>query len=198
MHIGPSRDADSFISRERRSQLIAATIEVLAEDGFAQTTFARVADRAGVTPGLITYHFGTKHQLMTAVVEHVRTDMERHIERAIEDAGTHGGTLTALIGEYVRYCADKPAHLVAAGHVEDNLAGLTPDDGAAHFEALLREGQAAGEFRTALNTRVAAVALLSALEAAPTELAGRPDSDPTEYAEQLADIFLRGIQRDPQ
>lgn len=45
-----SRDA-------RREQLIAATIEVLAKRGYARTTLTEVANQAGLSHGLVNFHF---------------------------------------------------------------------------------------------------------------------------------------------
>ncbi|MBI2718100.1 MAG: TetR/AcrR family transcriptional regulator [Rhizobiales bacterium] len=53
-------------SREhRRQQLIDATIESLARRGYAQTTMTDVAVTAGVSHGLVNFHFDTKEKLLT-------------------------------------------------------------------------------------------------------------------------------------
>ena len=40
---------------------------MLARDGYAKATFARIAEEAGISPGLITYHFGTRDELLDAI-----------------------------------------------------------------------------------------------------------------------------------
>lgn len=53
-------------SREhRRQQLIDATIETLARRGYAQTTLTDVALTAGLSHGLVNFHFETKEKLLT-------------------------------------------------------------------------------------------------------------------------------------
>jgi TetR/AcrR family transcriptional repressor of bet genes len=53
-------------SREhRRQQLIDATIETLARRGYAQTTMTDVAVTAGVSHGLVNFHFETKERLLS-------------------------------------------------------------------------------------------------------------------------------------
>lgn len=49
--------------------LVAAGSELFAERGFQQTTFAELAERAGISRGSITWHFGSKEGLLIAVVE---------------------------------------------------------------------------------------------------------------------------------
>jgi AcrR family transcriptional regulator len=57
------------ISRgQRRQQLIDATMHVLARKGYAQTTLSDVAAEAGVSHGLVNFHFESKEKLLTAVL----------------------------------------------------------------------------------------------------------------------------------
>lgn len=49
----------------RRQQLIEATIETIAERGYARTTLTDVANRAGLSHGLVNFHFETKEKLLT-------------------------------------------------------------------------------------------------------------------------------------
>jgi TetR/AcrR family transcriptional repressor of bet genes len=53
-------------SREfRRQQLIDATIATISRKGYAQTTLTDVAKVAGLSHGLVNFHFQTKEQLLT-------------------------------------------------------------------------------------------------------------------------------------
>ncbi|GEM_PF-4098691 len=64
----------SFIEVARRSQIIEATIVVLAEKGYTNTTFVRIAEQAGFRPGLISYYFKNKDELtyeVLATITHV-------------------------------------------------------------------------------------------------------------------------------
>jgi AcrR family transcriptional regulator len=66
-------------SGERRTQaersaatvdaLLDATIECLVEDGYANTTTSRVAERAGVSRGAHLHHFQTRSALVAAAIE---------------------------------------------------------------------------------------------------------------------------------
>ncbi|MFN3971716.1 MAG: TetR family transcriptional regulator C-terminal domain-containing protein [Gemmobacter sp.] len=48
----------------RRVQLIEATIEVIARHGFARTTLTEVARLAGLSHGLVNFHFQSKDKLL--------------------------------------------------------------------------------------------------------------------------------------
>ena len=54
------------MSREsRRAQLIESTIETLALRGYARTTLTEVARTAGLSHGLVNFHFETKEKLLS-------------------------------------------------------------------------------------------------------------------------------------
>jgi AcrR family transcriptional regulator len=59
-------------SATTRQALLDATIRCLVEDGYANTTTARVAERAGVSRGAHLHHFQTRSALVAAAVEHLR------------------------------------------------------------------------------------------------------------------------------
>ena len=52
----------------RRTQLIAAAISSLHDHGYAETTVARIAARAGVSPGIVHHYFNGKDDLLFATM----------------------------------------------------------------------------------------------------------------------------------
>ncbi len=54
-----------------RSRLIDATFGLLVERGYANTSTALVAERAGVSHGALFNHFGSRDELMVACIEEV-------------------------------------------------------------------------------------------------------------------------------
>ena len=61
----------TFIETARRAQIVAAAIDTLAEVGYARASLGRIAQRIGISRGLISYHFAGKDELMTEVVREV-------------------------------------------------------------------------------------------------------------------------------
>jgi len=49
----------------RRDQMLRAAAELIAERGFSETRISDVATRAGASPALVVYYFGTKDHLLT-------------------------------------------------------------------------------------------------------------------------------------
>jgi AcrR family transcriptional regulator len=59
-------------SATTQQALLDATIECLVQEGYANTTTTRVAERAGMSRGAHLHHFQTRSALVAAAVEHLR------------------------------------------------------------------------------------------------------------------------------
>ena len=55
---------------ERRAEILETTCQVVVERGFAATRVADVANKLGVSTGLIHYHFESKDQLLAEAFQH--------------------------------------------------------------------------------------------------------------------------------
>jgi AcrR family transcriptional regulator len=75
--------------RERREQVVAAAIEVIAERGHASTRIADIAERAGMSPGHVLYYFGTKDLVLMEALRSVEERM--HAEAGAELAAIPAG-----------------------------------------------------------------------------------------------------------
>jgi TetR/AcrR family transcriptional repressor of bet genes len=71
----------------RRLQLIEATIDSLAKRGYAETTMADVADGAGLSRGIVNFHFESKEKLLVATLQHMYDEYSAHWRGALERAG---------------------------------------------------------------------------------------------------------------
>ena len=73
-------------SATTRQALLDATIACLVEEGYANTTTARVAERAGVSRGAHLHHFQTRSALVAAAVEHLRVRRAEELMAAADAA----------------------------------------------------------------------------------------------------------------
>lgn len=71
----------------RRQQLIEATIDSLAKRGYAETTLADVADGAGLSRGIVNFHFESKENLLIATLQYMADEYANHWSSALEKAG---------------------------------------------------------------------------------------------------------------
>jgi len=54
---------------KRRREIVDAAIELFGTNGYAGTGVAAIAKKAGVTPSAVIHHFGTKENLLKAVLD---------------------------------------------------------------------------------------------------------------------------------
>lgn len=72
---------------QTRQELIEATIESLAKRGYEATTLADVASGAGLSRGIVNFHFETKEKLLVEVLRHLSDEYRGHWRGAIRAAG---------------------------------------------------------------------------------------------------------------
>ena len=71
----------------RRQQLIESTIAVLARKGYAGLTIADVAKEAGLSAGIVIFHFNSKDELLAAVLGALAAEYRSHWAERMEAAG---------------------------------------------------------------------------------------------------------------
>ncbi len=82
----------------RRQQLIEATMRSIAEHGIAHTTVARVAEKAGLSQGIMNFYFEGKQALLLATLEYVESEFQRvRREKKRSSAKTPEAQLDAII-----------------------------------------------------------------------------------------------------
>jgi TetR/AcrR family transcriptional repressor of bet genes len=70
-----------------RQKLITATINSIAKRGFADTTLARVSAGAGLSRGIVNFHFRSKDTLFLEVLRFLSREYQENWARAFAEAG---------------------------------------------------------------------------------------------------------------
>jgi betaine-aldehyde dehydrogenase len=81
----------------RRRQLIEATIDTMADSGFAATTLALIGQKAQVSPGLIAHYFEDKDGLLEATLRNLASRLARGVSRRLRAARTPRERVQAVI-----------------------------------------------------------------------------------------------------
>ena len=85
--IGGERKSRKASKETRQQQLIDATIDSLAKRGYSDTTLANVADGAGLSRGIVNFHFESKEKLLIATLQFMSDEYAGHWNNALEKAG---------------------------------------------------------------------------------------------------------------
>lgn len=63
------------VNHQRRAELLDAAVEYAAEHGFSELSWRPVAAGLGVSPTTLVHHFGTKEQMLEAILGRLRERM---------------------------------------------------------------------------------------------------------------------------
>lgn len=84
VHDVKSRVTDEALVQRRRSQIIAAAVELFSHQGYYNTTIQDVARKAGVSSGLIYQYVSDKEDVLLlallSVLDHYRQEIPRALE----------------------------------------------------------------------------------------------------------------------
>jgi TetR/AcrR family transcriptional repressor of bet genes len=81
-----------------RRKLITATINSIAKRGFADTTLARVSAGAGLSRGIVNFHFRSKDALFLEALRFLSREYQENWARAFDQAGpSAAGKLEAVL-----------------------------------------------------------------------------------------------------
>nr|WP_246398116.1 helix-turn-helix domain-containing protein [Mycobacterium vicinigordonae] len=185
---------------------MTASIEVIAEFGWAQTSIRKIADRVGVAMSAVLYHFGTKDNLVDAIVAEMYRSALLAVAPALQAETTSAGKLTAYIRANIAYFDGHRMQLAALAQLG---VGYRPSDGRRLDElgmtdelrkelavldptAILVAGQQDREFGE-FPVESMSVALRGAVNAVVERILREPDFDARAYAEDLVTIFNRAV-----
>ncbi|MGE3073274.1 MAG: TetR/AcrR family transcriptional regulator [Dehalococcoidia bacterium] len=197
------REQPSFIEAARKAQIIDATIEVIAELGFANASLAQIAKRAGISKGVIGYYFPSKDDLVRAAVEAFYLTGHEEMMADVQKATTPTEMLRLYIRHNIGYIDRNRQATKVMGEIIQNFRTPSgelvykPEDAepmVAGTAALFDWGQNTGEFRKH-DSRVLAVMLRAAMDAFAGQLAIEPDLDVEHQIEEVTEMFLGAVRK---
>jgi AcrR family transcriptional regulator len=91
------RSARAARAAETRQRILEAARRVLAEEGSDGFTTRRVAELAGISHGMVHYHFQDKRDLVLALIVHARRDWVEPLEELVDGPGSAEQRMRAVI-----------------------------------------------------------------------------------------------------
>ena len=90
----------------KKAALLQAAKELFGEYGYAETTFKKISDRAGVALGLLTHHYGNKEKLFLASGLDVLEQFLAHLKAAVAGAPTGYDAVMRFCRAYLDFSID--------------------------------------------------------------------------------------------
>ncbi|MBG9839001.1 transcriptional regulator [Bacillus tropicus] len=94
---------DSFIAEARREQIILACINTLEEVGYNNLSLTKVARKAKISTGLISYHFNDKLYLMNRTLQFLVEKQNEFISNRVLLAQSEINKLETFIEAHLAY-----------------------------------------------------------------------------------------------
>jgi len=188
----------TFIETARRAQIVDAAIDTIAEVGYSRASLGRIAARAGISRGLISYHFTGKEELITEILRGVIEQSRAYMLPRITAQSTGPGMLRVYIESNLTFIREHRNHLIAIVEIarhriaEGAPRGLSdhePDQAVRALAQLLARFQQSGDLRSDFDPRAVAIAIRAAIDVAPARLSADPQFDIDSYAQDIIQVF---------
>ncbi|MBF0379149.1 MAG: TetR/AcrR family transcriptional regulator [Desulfamplus sp.] len=128
--INPNLNADTVptqiknpeLVKERRRQIVDATVHLFVEHGYHKTTTRMIAKAVGFSIGSLYEYVGCKEDVLFLVCEAIHGEVQRAVEEALS-CGTENGrsTLAEVINEYFNVCDQMNDHILLMYQVSQFL-----------------------------------------------------------------------------
>jgi AcrR family transcriptional regulator len=188
----------TFIEQARRAQIIEATIEVLAEYGYSNLSFARIAKHASISPSLISYHFRDKKELLNEVLFAIGGERVAHMQHSIATMTSATDKLRAAIEVDLAHMGTHPKRFQALVEITFNMRsakgtliymGDIEDPGLTALREILEMGQKNGEFAK-FDAGSVAMIIDAAMSNFLAQFPLRPSFNLESFTANLVDVAL--------
>jgi AcrR family transcriptional regulator len=191
----PASRAGYAKSRDTRARILAAALEEAGASGIHGTSMAGIAARAGVAVGSLSYHFGSRAELIRELMGQLMADYLERVRDAEAAAAEAGGDYfareRAVLLAYVAHVRRHPAYVRLADEIKLHEPELYRRGAGAWTERMagrIRAGIAEGVLRPMSEAEIALKA--SFLLGARHSLEQVVESDASLSDEALVDAYL--------
>lgn len=197
----------TFTNRARRAQIVESAIDTIADLGYAKASFARIAERAGLSSTrLISYHFAEKDDLIQEVLSTVVGRFTAHVAPRVDVETTPSAKLRTALEANVDFVQSHGRDVVTLQEIQRNyrtadgrpVMAQRAEEDLKVIEEWLRQGQRQGEFRR-FNTQAMALFILSLRNGVIQRYHVGPDLDLDTIARELTTLVDLATRRpDPR
>ena len=195
--------AESTRKRDKRRQILEAAVCVFARTGFHKSRVSDVAKAAEVADGTIYLYFKSKDDILISIFEETMGEMIEGVQTAMAE---HEDPLDQLRSFATFHMGNVESHTDVAKvlQVELRLSNTfmkeyRPTRLQEYMDIIgrvIEEGQASGVIRTDVNPIIIRRAFFGALDEIAMQWILTPQAryGLAESAEQIADLFVRGLR----
>jgi len=155
-NLQPVSQKKSFIEEARRRQIVETAIQTIAVQGFSQASLAEIARKAGISKGVISYHFAGKDELVEEILRSLLRQPAEFIKERVGQRETALEQLRAYIEANFEFMESHRDNYVAlvdlwgrrGNSEEENRFNADAYEPSRHYLAhILEAGREREEFR---------------------------------------------------
>ena len=188
-------------TEERRGQIVEGLLAVMAERGYERATIQEVARAAGLSPGLVHYHFHDKQEILLVGVNELAARVRARVAARVARASGARAKVDAFLDAYLATGKDADPAAVAAWVTISAEAVKQPEVRAA-YEKVAREDLErleglCAEVVGARRARSVAAGLFAAIQGYFVLAAAAPGLTPKGSAAATAKRMAKGLLDEP-
>lgn len=188
---------------DKRRQILDAAVEVFAESGFHKSRVSEVARAAEVADGTIYLYFKSKDDILISIFEETMAEMIEGVQAALAAVSDPLDKLRAFAVFHMGN-VERHRNVAKVLQVELRLSNTFMkeykptrlQDYMDVIGGLIRDGQSQGVIRGDANPTILRRAFFGALDEIAMQwiLTPNPHYGLIDSAEQIADLFVRGLR----
>lgn len=154
--------------RDTRELLLNSATELFAEHGVAATTFAMIAERAGVTPAMLHYYFKDRDQLCDAVIDDRLLRIITAVWAPVDSEASAADTIRGIVERLLEHIEAMPwipslwirEILNEGGLLREKLVSRAPFDILRPLVTAVAREQALGTLNPEINPMLLAISTI--------------------------------------
>ncbi len=190
------------ISTERHDAILQTAIKLFGAKGYQSVTIDEIAKTAGVSRGLIHYHFGNKEDLLLQIVSSGKSIISESLNVISQSNGSARNKIREALRVYMQLATSRLAvaqmMLIAffeVPHTQRIRSDLLEayEEIRLQFRGLIDEGLANREIRPMDGAVAARLAIGMALETIKMATLEEGSIDPDQAADEITGVLFDGI-----
>ncbi len=176
---------------EKREEILSIALDVVAREGYRGTTVRDLADAVGLSQTGLLHYFGSKDELLTAVLRRrdemdAAEEVDVPVDERLAGSLRHNATVPGLVMLYAQMSVEAadPSH-PAHDYFQERFALMR-----VAIAQLIREGQEAGVMPQALDPDMTATIALALSDGLQVQWLYDRDLDMAAHIEHLWEVLV--------
>lgn len=184
----------------RSSRIRTEAARLFAEKGYAATSMRDLADAVGLLPGSLYSHISSKEELLLEIVEDAISRFTGALDPILASDSTATEKLRSAIRAHLQLVAESLDYTSVVFHqwkflTSDNRERVVSKRHTYEhqFLEIVRTGVSNGEFRSDIDSRVAVLVVLGALNWAPEWYSPTVSRGDVDVAEVIGEMLVSSL-----